>query len=55
MSELLQLTIMIPAVVIAIAAFDLLRRILSEGQKKMQSRKRRDAVMRWVREEQIHH
>ena len=51
----MNLTIIIPGLLIALVAADLVRGILSEGRKRMQSRQRRDSVLRWVRDAQTSH
>jgi hypothetical protein len=49
----MNVVVIIPSVLIAVAAVDLLRHIVVEGRKRMQSKRRRDAVLRWVRDAQL--
>jgi hypothetical protein len=47
--------VLVPCILIAILGTDLLRAILDEGRLRMQSRKRRESVQRWIRDAQLSH
>jgi hypothetical protein len=51
----MHLIVLIPCVLIAILGADLLGSILEQGRRQLQSRQRRDAVQRWIRDVPLNH
>jgi len=51
----MHLIVLIPCILIAFLGADLLGSIIEEGRRRLQSRKRRDSVERWIRDVPLSH
>ena len=51
----MHLGILIPCILIAILGVDLLSGIMNQGRQRLQSKQRRDSLLRWMRGGQPSH